>query len=76
MSDTLLVLTRSSLWEIITQSITAMKSDTSRVLDEDKDEEVTVRIGQRDAVLSGHEDLSRVAQSYLGSWILVNDQVN
>lgn len=41
-----------------------------------KDEELTVRVGQRDAVLSSHEDLSNVTQCDLRSWILVNDQVN
>lgn len=41
-----------------------------------KDEEFTVRIGQRDVVLSSHEDLSNVTQCNLRSWILVNNQVN
>lgn len=41
-----------------------------------KDEGVTVRVRQGDAVLSGHEDLSYVTQRYLRSWILINNQVD
>lgn len=41
-----------------------------------KDEEFTVRIRQRDVVLSSHEDLSYVTQCNLRSWILINNQIH